>query len=221
MAGRGARLWPGKTDYVLLDVVGASQYAGLATLSTLEGDEELERGDAEPREPLEPGEAQPKPELIYADGELTYGEVDLFRDSRMAWLRTTAGVWFLAAGGSAYVAIVPGPLGWDVVRMNKDRHASGVSSWWVQRGIPDMSYAMAWAENAVTDAERALTSRSARWRGGKPTDPQKARARWLGIANPEMYTRGLLSNEMDIREASRRIDGHLSPLMRQLLLTSQ
>jgi len=122
IAGRVLRPWPGKTDALLLDVVGATTQHSLISGITLFGDkperaDDDERGDDDLRdesdigledpEELAPGQQDARQALGLRDGALVTTEVDLFAGSSMAWLRTRAGVFFIEAG-ERYIMIVPG-----------------------------------------------------------------------------------------------------------------
>jgi superfamily II DNA or RNA helicase len=137
MVGRALRPYPGQTQALVLDVVGASQVHGLASLidlsekpirlapdqSFLDAVDELEEA-----EPEEPGA---RPKLVHR-GPVKVVEFDpLARDSKRVWMATHGGHYFLSAGtgkGAVYVFLVPaggrcraGDLGRGVVHQRSVR----------------------------------------------------------------------------------------------------
>lgn len=211
MAGRVLRLAPGKTDALVLDVVGASVRHSLNAGVDLFGDEierepSAEEDDAEDdagiEDLLDGGGSEPE---VYANGPLVAEEVDLFRDSSSAWLRTFGGTWFLPAG-ERYIALIPSTLGeggWDVVAMNS--RVKGESRW-VRRGVSDLGYAMAWAEGDVTPTETSLARKGRSWQSSRPSDAQVTLARRMGIVVMDGMRSGELSGQLAVTFASRRID---------------
>jgi superfamily II DNA or RNA helicase len=153
----------------------------------------------------------------WRSGPLVTQEVDLFHGSSSAWLRTRGGIWFIPTG-SRYIAIVPDRDGnWDIVAMHAK--VQGVSRW-VNRGVPDLSYAMAWAEGDVSPAEHTIAKRERGWKARKPSDKQKDYARGLGIEiQPGMHS-GEVSSAIEVIVASRRID-HLVPEHARRILRGQ
>lgn len=218
MVGRVLRPDQGKDDALVLDVVGASQKHALAAHVELFGEEpkpDRERDDLE-EDDLDEGELTLAEGLglrldeeSWANGPLKSVEVDLFHGSASAWLRTRAGVWFIPAG-ERYIAIIPGDPGqmggYDVVEMH--RYSIGRSAW-VQRGVSELAYAMAWAEAAVTPSERSTALRERSWRARRPSVKQRDLAARYGVMiSPDMHS-GEVSSRISVELASRRIDHRL------------
>jgi superfamily II DNA or RNA helicase len=229
MCGRAFRLWPGKADGLILDVVGATARHSLQARVDLFGereareieqeeiDEDDQTGDADGGIDLgDGGDLAGGPDLdgdaeaVYADGELVASPVDLFHGSAVGWLTTNAGVWFLPAD-HRLIAVLPGDPaglgGFDVVAM--DRYVVGQSEW-VVRGCTRLADAMAHAEDALTSTERRLakSAKSGHWRNGATSAGQQRYARQLGIAVAGQ-TAGELSTLISVAQASGRIDPYL------------
>jgi hypothetical protein len=214
MIGRGLRLFPGKSDCLVLDVVGATQRHALTSPIELFGDEVLDRAkpddDLDDLTDLDEGEVTAGDSLgldraeVYWTGPLVVEEVDLFHGSTSAWLRTHGGTWFLGAG-DRYIAIVPGVAEgtWDVTAMHRTTRHTGQ---WVMRGVADLSYAMAWAEGEVTVAEATTAKRERSWRKRAPTDKQLALAQKFRLVVNGLMTGGEVSNMISVAMASARID---------------
>lgn len=211
MAGRGLRLWPGKGDCLILDVVGASQRHALTAHIELFGED-----PEKPQKAEEPdGELEPDEELGgefwagdgdagWLSGPLASVEVDLFHGSESAWLRTAGGTWFLPAG-ERYIAIVPwGRSGaWAVTAMHRYRRGTGR---WVATDVADLAYAMAWAEQDVSVAEMMTARRERGWRAQRPSQKQlDLAARYRIAVEPRMLS-GEVSNRIAVAMASGRID---------------
>lgn len=157
-------------------------------------------------------------EMLGADGPLVAHEVDLFADSKTAWNRTGAGIWYIGAG-DRYIAIVPGDPsgrgGWDVVSINKP-HGSG--SAWIARGVSELAYAMAHGEGDVTPVEARLAKKNARWRSGRASEAQLRYAARLGVVVSPIMTSGEVSAAIDRALATHRIDGRIPAYARERLM---
>lgn len=217
IVGRILRPFPGKTDALVLDVVGASKAHGLLAGIDLFGDaqepptekdqtDESEMTDGE--ELIGGVEPELSDDLIFGgvDGPLVSTEVDLFASSVMSWLRTRAGVFYLAAG-ERYIAVLPTPAGYEVVAMHQTQRHTGAL---IAGGVADLAYAMAWAEGEVTPSEKMTASKERRWRAQKPSEKTIRYARALGITIPEGARAGEMSNMISIAKASQRIDAGLT-----------
>lgn len=208
----------GKTDALVLDIVGASARHALSAHIDLFGeepngdDDELpDDDDVDDADDLGSGEVT-LDEVVGVDGPLVSEEVDLFHGSASAWVRTTGhGIWFLPAG-DRYIAMVGGavPGTWDVVSMHRYRRGD---SRWVIRGVEDRSYAMAWAEADVTVAEQLTASRARVWRAKKPSDAQLRLAGQYGVAILPGMLSGEVSGLISVAMGTRRIDPHIAPYM--------
>lgn len=213
----------GKTDALILDVVGASRGNSLALPVDLFGEETPGKEKAIRDDQLDDLEGDltlddqvdldnlVEGDVSWRNGPLKATDIDLFAGSDSAWLRTHAGVWFLPAG-DRYIAILPGVNDghFDVVAMHKSH--VGASNW-VARDISDLGMAMSWAEGDVTGGERTLAGKSRRWRQNRPTDKMINFARSLGIVPQPDMTGGELSGQITVFLASHRIDPRLQPHM--------
>jgi superfamily II DNA or RNA helicase len=235
MVGRGLRLWAGKSVCVVLDVVGATGRHRLAAPVELWGDEGVDLEQMAPRDADEvlellevDDDVQEQAEVdhllgldepAYRDGKLVTEVVDLFEGSDAGWLRTYAGVWFLAAP-ERYVAVLPRwEGGYGVVSLHRTR--TGESSW-VMESVSELSYAMAHAIGDITDDERHGMERvngSARahfsathgWRSASP----RAEARRIGLPVPEDASAGEIRRMLIVAYASARIDQALPVWVRR------
>jgi len=184
IVGRGLRPFTagGKTECVVLDVVGSSAKHRLVSLKDLAGHE----GD--PRETIESytdedGTEELGGEYIdpnvkdFLDGELVAEEVDLFADSDSAWLQTDGGVWFVPTREAYwFLAHPPNEGGFRLGRIP----ANGGKAYWAERELT-LEAGMAWAERYATDEDHSISSRSASWRKSKPSEAMIRKARSLGI----------------------------------------
>lgn len=212
MVGRVLRTYPGKTDALVLDVVGASARHMLAGLTDLIGERDSEeRAD---RDPLDPAEVDPLDELEerprrdrgWLDGFLIAEEIDLFHGMRARWMRTYRGQWFAPYGKDHFVTVVPALSGsdaWDVLRVHK---AHKGDSDWIAREIPDLGYAMAHGEGVILQLPQSLARRDATWRKREASQSQKDLLRRFGSVLPPGATAGEASDVLSIVYASDRID---------------
>lgn len=119
MVGRALRLFPGQTDALVLDVVGASRAHDLRSLIDLtdadvreETVDELTLSEAaEESERLEALEDEQASSELFDEmynGPTEVKEFNpLVRDSKRAWHKTYGGTYFISGGNDVYVFLVP------------------------------------------------------------------------------------------------------------------
>jgi superfamily II DNA or RNA helicase len=230
MVGRALRPYPGQTQALVLDVVGASQVHGLASLidlsekpiklapdqSFLDAVDEL---DAE--EPEEPGA---RPKLVHS-GPVKVVEFDpLARDSKRVWMATHGGHYFLSAGtgkGAVYVFLVPAtgdvePGTWDVAWCTKDPYdaVDGKRGDVTEHRGVSLDAAFAWGEDLAAEMAGSpawsvnTLDKQASWRRTPPSQSQRDYARRLRIADriTDDMSKGDVARLIDVEVGSRRID---------------
>src|SRR5262249_30428584 len=121
MLGRGTRTYPGKTDCLLLDVVGVSTQHTLHTAATLFGCAPAALARRSVRGILE-ARAGPLPEPDPVTGTLHSAPVDLFARRALRWVQTRQGAWVLSLGAThGTLRLRPdGPETWQVVQVRRD-----------------------------------------------------------------------------------------------------
>lgn len=224
--GRGLRLFPGKTDCLVLDVVGVSRVVrGLATLAELTPGAEYDTSerDARPcpscglvpcecvREPIE---RDPDGGRRRLPGPAEYEELDLLAEpAEQLWLRTRAGVPFLPAGDRMAVL-------WPDSGRLRDS-ATWTAGHMAMRGPLDATpidervphtfaeareIAEAWAHAYAARHGRRVGAAVTRGRGGRPNEAQLGAAYALGIARPERLDRARLTDAITVARVSPRLD---------------
>jgi len=207
MVGRVLRPYPGKTEALVLDLVGASANK-LRTLIDLEPDHY--RGPIRDGESLAEAEIREETEANakVAAGSLAFElkarEVSAFETSEHAWVRTPAGVLFINCG-ETYVFLWPSAEAglWDVCTAERRQKWKRTQ----YTGL-DLGSAMAWGEAVSEDYASFSTARSARWRKSAPSQPQLDLAARLGV-QAEGLRRGELSTAIDVRIAARVFDPYV------------
>lgn len=186
-----------KRDCMIVDVVGVTGKHRLAGLVDLGGAERTEQLDddlaiydqmVDDDEEidllglLDPSDAQraARAEKVGADGPLVAERVDLFHQSRMAWLQTNRGVWFLEGGHDRIVFLAPeqAPGRYSLCHTGLRNPSGG----YLRRNL-DLDEARRMGEHEATEENGAgwRTRRSAGWRRGEPSKTQLAEAVRLGI----------------------------------------
>ncbi|MFE5662428.1 DEAD/DEAH box helicase [Streptomyces niveus] len=206
MVGRGLRPAPGKTDALLLDVMGAASRHKLASMVDLT---EREIGQAEEgktlRQVAEEHTAAEKRRTIAARVEAE--EINLFGGSAIRWLRTGDGTWFIRLTGAMFLFLVR-DSGTRLYRTRRWTQAHGVHGPTddVARPLPE---ALAWLEQqAKTLAPGAFVARQARWRSAPPSGKQLGLCRYLGLAVPPGASAGDVADLID-RDRVGRVLGQL------------
>jgi superfamily II DNA or RNA helicase len=212
IAGRGLRTFPGKTDCLIIDVVGVTDRLDLQTLPRLFGlraqpkpgvtvTEALERQAADDAPATNPTDKKTK-----VEGSMRSRQVSVLgprgRDRGLHWLRH-ARFWLLSAGQGTILALGPVRDGdgdrWAVVRMDRDRHEI------LARDV-DLAYAHGIAEDHVRalGAHRLADPRAA-WRRKPISDAQAQTLRRQGIPVPAQATKGDASDLIALAEGARRL----------------
>lgn len=204
MAGRALRLHPGKTDALILDVVGASTRHKLASLVDLSGRDIPEPKDGQSlrdaaRPPVEVVKPTIKPVLQWED-------IDLFDGSPVRWLRTYRGTYFIPAGDQLLYLVADHDAGgyrlrkWTITGPEAPPRDEAF----------DLTDAMYWMEmHARRLTGGQLLHRNAQWRHGQPSSRQLSYCRHHRVPIPPGSTAGAVSDLMDIHKASRVIDAAL------------
>lgn len=195
MAGRALRLFQGKKDALILDVMGASTRHKLASIVDLTGrnvvvsdeDQTLREAAVETEE-----KAKAKRRALEV-ARFQVEEFDLFHSSTTRWLKTDSGVWFIPVGDDVYVFLIRNPV---------DR------TYWMRRFTPQhgivgpkqdvplpLADAKAWMERqAKAMGSRWLATRLAPWRSRPASDKQINFCRMRRIPVPPGSTAGEVSD---------------------------
>lgn len=197
MFGRALRLWPGKSDALLLDFVSGTNGMSLSLEAVLrqtmtdddESDDETEERDELP--------------VVAEDDEKLYivgkgsKPIDLFSGSQARWLVTEHGVPFIATSDELYFVAQDNDL-WNVGVCRKDRLKGGR---WLKQGV-DLDDAMEYATIVAVDDDPSIARADSRWRKGKPTQKQIYHARAIGCVLSGTDTQGDAADKLTLRQAS-------------------
>lgn len=206
MAGRVLRLWPGKTDALVLDFVGGTSGVSLSIDTVLRQTEERDvdeddLDDEEVRDRLPAGEDD---EQLFNAGRGTR-PVDLFAGSEARWLTTEHGVPFIATTTSLiFVCQPPDSEHWNVGECPIDatiRDGKIRGGQWLKEGL-DADDAISYATIVAVDEDPSLVRADAKWRRQKPSQSQIYRARSIGAVLSEDDTRGTAADKLTLRQAS-------------------
>ncbi|WP_431772211.1 DEAD/DEAH box helicase [Streptomyces cucumeris] len=195
MAGRGLRPAPGKTDTLLLDVMGASTRHKLASMVDLTGREVGQAEDGKTLRQLAEEAAAAETRRTLA-ARVEAEEINLFGQSRIRWLRTPVGTWFIRLTSAMFLFLVRDP-GTRLYRMRRWTAHDGVHAPREDVARP-LAEALAWLEQqAVHLAPRVFVNRQARWRQEQPSAKQLGLCRRLGIKVPKGSTAGDVADLID------------------------
>jgi hypothetical protein len=199
MAGRALRLYEGKKDALLLDVMGASTRHKLASIVDLTG-----RSLAEPKEGRSLGETADDEDLAAPIGSVEWEDVNLFHESPVRWLQTDAGVWFIPLTSSMFLFLVRGS-GPGLYRVRRwDAHVG------VRPPSPDREASLAETMRWTEEQARGLVhpsylARAAQYRGKEPSTKQRGWCRFNRIRIPAGSTAGDVSDLMDIHNVGKTL----------------
>lgn len=199
MVGRLLRPWPGKSDALLLDLVGSTSEVKLRNACDLNVTKEVEPDLHVPVE-VDP-DAEPVGQERKVKRIRSTHEVELFAGTSVQWLRSPSGLAFVPCGDEM-IFLVEGPDGWNIGRAATSLGGDGrPSGSWLAEGLSQTD-ALESASDAAEDAGMLIAAKSASWRRAAPSTAQINFATGLGIENPEQYTKGGLSDEISVRRAN-------------------
>jgi superfamily II DNA or RNA helicase len=207
MAGRALRLHPGKADALILDVVGASTRHKLASLVDLSSraiptPRDGQSLKAAAREPVQVVTPTVRPVLRVED-------VEMFTTSRVRWLRTYRGTWFIPAGAVLLYLVADHAAGG--YRLRKWEHGREQAPPRDEaHALDDAMYWMEMHARRVAQGGTVLLTRTAAWRAGQPSSRQLGYCRRFRIPIPPGATAGDVSDAMDIHRASETLDRALA-----------
>lgn len=216
MVGRVLRPYPGKKEALVLDLVGNSDHLRLRTLADLEPDavKRIRDGESLAEAVIREEEANGTVRAGSPAFELKVRDVESFASFSMAWLRTPAGVVFIACGNDAKVYLAPSKNEsglWDV---KVARYGAAPIRKWTYHATEyvdlPLGQAMAWGEAVSEDYRPAGygVTRKAPWRRKEPSAKQAGLARAYGI-DPEGMNAGQVSDAIDTALGARLFDRHV------------
>ena len=202
MVGRGTRLFPGKRDLLVLDLVGSTTQHDLVTIASLFGVEPSgkvrEKGLIEATNEKQAKEKTEQEQLLL-EGELVSKTVDLFRGRDVAW-RVGKGVYTLSTG-DGMVIVSEARDGWSIDRLEGRELVT------IQSGL-DLGYAQGIAEDLARKAPDWMNKPEAAWRKKKPSEKMLAALAGWRIDTTNIATAGeaseLLSAAIAKAALSRR-----------------
>lgn len=225
IVGRGLRTSPGKTDCLVLDVVGASRRQKLVTLVDLHETAEYDTSELDlmpcedcgmapcecPSDSADPDPDGGRRRLV---GPAQYEDIEMFEASDLNWLFTRGGTRFLPVGDRMVVLWADETTGLYqaghcTTRGYDHGRYVGRDGQWDPAGPLPLDEARQRAEAWALAVDPSIASRASSWRrrGGPPSQGQLGFARSLGVTTPEQYTKARLSDEISIVLASRVLDG--------------
>jgi superfamily II DNA or RNA helicase len=235
MVGRGLRVDPDRPyaeqDCLVLDVSGSNADMGLASLVDLSEkrirpEDDISLTDLEDgfdiQEEEEERQAAERVAMGWAEGKTEVKDFDPLADSRVAWNKTIGGVSFATAGtkqGGVYVFAIPrGDDTFDAMwcTQNPRMAVKGTRGGVLGEREP-LSVAVLKLENFAQDHYDSMVStgaavfdtlhRRASWRRkAEPTTSQRAQAERMNIEIPTDATKADVSDLIESRMASQRID---------------
>jgi superfamily II DNA or RNA helicase len=211
--GRALRLYPGKTDALLLDFVGATSDLKLRNAvdltTSVEKDvdgalQELIEDVDEPAEPVERIRTVRQKKSSY--------EVEIFAGASVQWLLGPSGIPFVPIG-KGFVFVVEGSGGWNVADTTGRWLSNGrPEGKFVYHDLPTQETALELASEYAEEHGQYVAQRGASWRAGAPSAAQLDFARSLKIEGAEFMSRGVLSDEISVNRATGILNyfGHWS-----------
>jgi ATP-dependent helicase IRC3 len=185
MLGRGTRTYPGKTDCLVLDVVGVSTQHTLHTAATLFACDAGRLARQSVLELLDRPVRQDEDAPL--TGTLRSTPVDLFARRTLRWVQTRQGAWVLSLGAEhGTLRLRPdGPETWQVVQVRRAAEPMQLGD-----TLP-LPYAQGLAEDYARHLGVArLVEAEAPWRQHPATEKQMALLRKLGMAAQAGLTKG-------------------------------
>lgn len=207
MIGRGTRIYPGKQDCLIIDVVGAANRHDLVTAATLFGKDPEDLATVGLRETLvHERAAEELLETVFDGkaGELVAVEIDPFGRGRFRWIR--AGSSYIIAAADGRIVVVPNkfvPDRWDV-----EYHRRGGLFETIGYSLP-LEWAIGSAEDVIRqEGVQYLVDPDASWRKRPASEKQIAVLRKWGVPVAPNLTAGQASDIITLgRKRARALFG--------------
>jgi hypothetical protein len=187
MLGWGTRPYPGKTDCLLLDVVGVRTRHTLHTAATLFGCAPATLARQSVLEVLDARDRRAPQQNEVVAGTLRSTPVDLFARRALRWVQTRQGAWVLSLGAQhGTLRLRPdGPETWQVLQVRRAAEPVLLGD-----TLP-LAYAQGLAEDYARHLGVArLVETEAPWRQHPATEKQMALLRKLGMRARTGLTKG-------------------------------
>lgn len=213
MTGRGTRLFPGKSELLVLDVRGASEDLTLCSVASLAGvsrkamkgrtlTEAVDAKEAEDAAAAAKLDVRALTAVLRPDADLVSREVELFKQvakqGRVAWGRMRRG--FAASAGEQSVILEGDGDSWSVLLVDSEGQRKVLMS-----GVP-LALAQGIAEDHVrANAPAQFSDRRAGWRRKPPSEKMLAAAAKWRIAVDPAWSAGEVSEAIQARIAAARL----------------
>ena len=238
MVGRALRLYPGKTDALVLDLAGSTRGMKLINLTQLDHGAEVKDVDEDGNDVRicpwcdlveaectcmgEPEAGGGEGLKVVRQGPVDMIAIDLLANSDTLWLATAKGVPFVGGTDGSVVFLWPDNNDPRTARMwkpgltNTKRQMDALA---LQRGddiadFMELEDARDFAEAWVSEDNSGrfqFKDRGASWRRNQaPSQAQIGLARSLGIVGADNMTKAALSDEISSKFASRVLDEHIT-----------
>jgi hypothetical protein len=215
MVGRVLRPWPGKTEALVLDVVGVTGRHKLQSLTNLVKTEVRDGesyAEARVRHEIEQdARLRTKAPML---GAIAAQQVELFAQSHSVWLQTKRGTWFIPVKAGVFFlwSDMDGTfrLGYKQQRGKQTYGEFGQiprENGWIHTGMT-LEYAMAFGEQYAQEDDPTVSLKGRSWRRTKPSEAQVSYALRLGIdvETATSVRKGELSDLISVAVASRMLD---------------
>jgi superfamily II DNA or RNA helicase len=224
MVGRALRLFPGKSDALVLDLAGTTRSMKLIHLSELvhgmglditevdENGEEIFCDECNLPVAMCSCEPEEVRVTIRREGTVDMVTINLLDDDDTLWLETPAGVPFISLSQGMNVFVWPDDnrTEWAVGSINTNNGKGAFADVDLDGNAVyhPLATALRKAEEWVVNNNYTLPSKFAQWRtkSQAPTEKQVSYARGLHIVGAETFTRGRLSDEIAIALMSKTVD---------------
>ena len=193
MLGRGTRTYPGKSDCLVLDVVGVSTRHTLQTVSTLFGCSPDDLDTQSVTEMVAERERREREQQEAMEGRLRSTPVNLFARRKLRWVQTRQGAWVLSLGPQyGILRLVPdGDETWQVLQVQREAGATVVAE-----PLP-LAYAQGLGEDIARRlGVESLSDAEAPWRAQPASDKQMALLQKLGVAIQPDLTKGEAADQI-------------------------
>ena len=177
--GRGTRLFPGKTDCIVLDFTDSRH--DVCSLPTLVGKVlTLEQGQSV-REAMIEAAKEKREQWLPPTGpvKITTQEIDLLGRSQFRWFQAGK-QWRLPVAPGLYVVLAPEGEKYRVILAGKGKDGENINQHLYPVALP-VGYAQGVAEDYARANARIFASKNATWRRQPPTEKQIELAKKLGL----------------------------------------
>ncbi len=203
MVGRGTRIFPGKSDCLILDFADVAGHHKIMQVPNLVGLRDEHNLDGR-HTVTELVDRERESKSLYGAGKgIAASEIDIFDRSKFHWLQVGKDTFLLNLGSEGKIQVIPSKMFGSYVVVHTQRSES---EYLTQMSI-NLSWAMGIAESQaeeITEGKLGVALKAARWRLEPATEKQLKILNMYDVDYDSDITKGEASDVIDVIFAQKK-----------------